>query len=180
MNNGFEFPVTGPASINLGACGAIPNGTPISNAVEVLDAAVEAGFAVKGDTIEDIAEQLGMDADVLKKTITDYNGYCEAGVDGEFGKDAQYLEKIGEGPYYAIVMRSYCYATCGGLDVDTELRVLGKDGATPIKGLYATGLDCSGVLFTEKNAYVTYGGVAQGWAYTSGKLAAEAAVKNLD
>ena len=27
-----------------------------------------------------------------------------------------------------------------------------------------------GVLFSETKAYVTYGGAAQGWAYTSGRL----------
>jgi hypothetical protein len=30
-----------------------------------------------------------------------------------------------------------------------------------------------GVLFTEKKPYVTFGGAAQGWAFTSGYLAGE-------
>lgn len=179
VDKGFKSPVAYGPSINFGAVGVIPDNTPLPNAFAVMDAAVEAGYAVKADTIEELAKQLGMDAAVLQKTVADYNGYCDTGVDEEFGKSADNLEKIGDGPYYAIVMRPYCYSTCGALNVDSQLRVLGADGVTPIKGLYAAGLDSSGVLFSEQDAYVTYGGVAQGWAYTSGKLAGEAAYKNL-
>jgi fumarate reductase flavoprotein subunit len=52
---------------------------------------------------------------------------------------------------------------------------LKDDHATTINGLYASGTDCLGVLLTEKKAYVTYGGLAQGWAFTSGKLAGASA-----
>lgn len=176
VRNGLKYPCTGPASINLGACGAIPNNTPLPNAVQVLDAAVEAGFAAKADTLSELASLLGMGS--LEETVAAYNGYCETGVDEEFGKPAEYLDPIGSGPYYAITMRSYCYSTCGALDVDEELRVLRTDGQ-PIGGLYAAGLDSMGVLFTDKNCYVTYGGVAQGWAYTSGRLAGERAASSL-
>jgi hypothetical protein len=53
-----------------------------------------------------------------------------------------------------------------------------NDGRTPISGLYASGTDCLGVLLTEKKAYVTYGGLAQGWAFTSGKLAGASAAQS--
>ena len=36
--------------------------------------------------------------------------------------------------------------------------------------LYAVGTDSMGVLFSETKAYVTYGGAALGWAFTSGRL----------
>ena len=63
--------------------------------------------------------------------------------------------------------------------MDTNFNVLKADGRTPINGLYAVGTDCIGVLFTEKKPYVTYGGVAQGWAYTSGYLCGEIAAKQV-
>ena len=77
------------------------------------------------------------------------------------------------GPYYGIVGSSYCYSTCGGLDINTDFQVLLADGETPMGGLYAVGTDSMGVLFSEAKAYVTYGGAAQGWAYTSGRLAGQ-------
>jgi fumarate reductase flavoprotein subunit len=39
------------------------------------------------------------------------------------------------------------------------------------------GNDSLGILFTEKKPYVTYGGAAQGWAYTSGYLAGKVAAE---
>ena len=96
---------------------------------------------------------------------------CAKGVDEEFGKDPSMLVAIPEnGPYYAFVGASYIYSIVGGLDVDTNIQVLDTDGNT-IDGFYAVGTDSLGVLFSEQREYVTYGGAAQGWAYTSGRLA---------
>ena len=42
--------------------------------------------------------------------------------------------------------------------------------------LWACGCDASGVMYSEKKPYVTYGGAAIGFAYTSGRLAGGYAV----
>ena len=175
--NGFDYPTAGVAANNLGACGPIPNKMPLEKIEEVLDAGIEAGFVFKADTLEELASQLGMESAVLKNTVETYNGYCAKGVDEEMGKDPPYLEAIGGGPYYAIKMASYCYSTSGALDVNERMEVLKTDGKTPIAGLYATGLDSMGVMMTNKKAYVSYGGVAEGYAYTSGYWAAGNAVE---
>ena len=165
---------TAPAymtTVNLGANGWAPDGTPITNAHEVMEAAVTAGFAYKADTVEDLAVQLGMEPETLKQTVEKYNAACAAGVDEEFGKNAENLDPLaGEGPFYAIKMANYPYSTCAALDVNTNLEVLKTDGSV-MSGLYAAGLDASGVLYSEKKPYVTYGGVDQGFAFTSGRLA---------
>lgn len=92
------------------------------------------GIAVKADTLEDLAKQLKIDPAVLKDNVDRYNAAVEAGKDEEFGKAADFLTmKIGEeGPYYAFVGASYIYSTVGGLDVNTDMQVLGSDNATPI------------------------------------------------
>lgn len=160
-------------TVNLGSNGWAPAGTPITNAHEVMDAGVEAGFVFKAETIEELAQQLGMDESTLKATVETYNKACETGVDEEFGKSAQNLDPLsGEGPFYAIKMANYPYSTCGALDVNENLQVLTADGDV-MEGLYAAGLDASGVLYSEKKPYVTYGGVDQGFAFTSGRLAGE-------
>ncbi len=168
-DNGLSAIPQGALTIYLGFQGAIPQNTPISKIFDIMEAGMEAGFIYQADTLEELAEKAGINADNLVKTVADYNGYCETGVDEEFGKSAQYLEKIGAGPYYCIVGTPYCYTTCGGLDVNTDFAVLNTAGE-PIEGLYAVGTDCMGVLFTEKKAYVTYGGAANGWGLTSGML----------
>ena len=48
--------------------------------------------------------------------------------------------------------------------------MLKADNETPIEGLYAVGTDSMGVLLTEKDEYVSYGGAANGWGLTSGYL----------
>ena len=152
----------------------MPDGTPITKIDDILQAGIDAGFIYKAETLDELAAVLGMDAEALKETVSTYNASCEAGVDEAFGKSEKYLRALGEtGPYYAVTGCAHCYSTCGALDVNTDLQVLQQDGATPINGLYAVGTDCSGVLYSEKKAYVTYGGAAQGWAYTSGYLCGE-------
>lgn len=170
VNEGLKVDVIGPAVGFLGHRGSIPSGIPLPEAYDVLDIAIDRGYVFKADTIEALAEQIGVDPAALSETVSTYNGYCEAGEDAEFGKPASDLVKIGEGPYYAIKMASYSYNTVAGLDIDEQFRVLNTEGA-PIEGLYALGSDSAGVLFTEKKPYVTFGGANNGWALTSAYVA---------
>ena len=73
--------------------------------------------------------------------------------------------------YYAIRILCVAFASAGGLDVDTNIRVLQRDHKTPIDGLYAIGNDSLGVLLNGRRNYVGFGGVAQGWLTTAGRLA---------
>lgn len=167
-------------SDDLTCQGGIDGGKPIPELYDVVDLCIEKGIAYKADTIEELAKLINVDAATLKETITTYNASCATGIDAEFGKNAENLIAIPEtGPYYAFAGASYIYSTVGGLDVNTDLQVLQKDGTTPINGLYAVGTDSLGVLFSEQREYVTYGGAAQGWAYTSGRLAGIHAVETL-
>jgi fumarate reductase flavoprotein subunit len=176
---GFDTDRSGPSASFLGSGYQIPMNTPIENAYDVLELAEKEGMVVKADTIEELAEKLNMDPATLRETVDNYNHYCETGVDEEFGKDKSLLDPIGDGPYYGVIMASYCYGTVGGLDINEQFEVLQEDGETPIEGLYSAGSECIGVLFTEKKAYVTYGGANNGWGWTSGFLCGQEAAKKL-
>ena len=174
--NGFDYATS---STFLGT-GGVPTNMPIPEIYDVLDAMEEAGILHRADTLAELAELLGMDPETLENSVARYNELCAKGVDEDFGKAAEFLYPIGEeGPFYAVTGASYCYGTCAGLDVDDQLRVLMEDGETPIGGLYCAGSDCMGVLFTESEEYVTYGGACQGWGYTSGMLAGQNAAESL-
>lgn len=151
--------------------GGVPKNLPIPVVYDCLDLCVDEGMAWKADTIAGLAEQLGIDPAVLVNTVNEYNGYGETGVDKEFGKVAKFLTTIGSGPYYAIKIMCVIFASSGGLDVDTQIRVLKPDHKTPLNGLYALGCDSLGVLLNGERNYVGFGGVAQGWLVTSGRLA---------
>ncbi|MDO4492552.1 MAG: FAD-binding protein [Clostridia bacterium] len=172
VSTGLKTDVIGPAVGFLGHRGSIPSGVALPEAYEVLGHAMDRGYVFKADTVEELAKLINVDAAALAKTVADYNGYCETGVDAEFGKDAALLTRIGEGPFYAIKMASYSYNTCAGLDINEKLEVLDTNGNV-MPGLYCVGSDSAGVLFTEKKPYVTFGGANNGWALTSAYVAGE-------
>ena len=169
ITDGFEEVPYGPSTSYLGYGTSIPADVPMDQAETVLQAAIDAGYVFKADSIEELAGKMGLDPETLTATVEAYNAACEAGEDAEFGKDPKYLKPVEGAPYYGIVGSSWCYSTCGGLDVNEKFQVLREDGQ-PIEGLYAVGTDSMGVLFSETKAYVTYGGGAMGYAFTSGRL----------
>lgn len=168
---GFSVASEGPGTSYLGHQTAIPANIPLPETDEVIQSAIDAGFVYKADTLAELADLINVDPATLEETINTYNGYCQSGQDLDYNKPAEFLVEIGAGPYYAVVGTPYCYSTCGGLDIDENFNVLMTDGKTPINNLYAVGTDSMGVLFSEKKPYVTFGGAAQGWAFTSGYLA---------
>lgn len=91
----------------------------------------------KADTIEELAELTGMDAATLKATIERYNASCDAGVDEEFGKDPQYMERIGA-PYVAYMLTPLISDGYSGCRINENAQVLDTNGQ-PIEGFYAAG-----------------------------------------
>ena len=155
----------------LGQGGSVEPGTPITTMDKIVEVGEANAIIYKADSVEELAELLGMDN--LVAEVEKYNSYADGSAEDPYGKDASLIHAINAGePVYAVKGAAYIYGTCGGLDVDGTLTVLDTEG-NQIKGLYATGLDSMGTMLTTKEAYVTYGGAAQGWALTSGKVAGE-------
>ena len=107
--------------------------------VPVLEAGVGLGEAVKADTIEGLAEQLGMDAAALKAT---YDAYAEAvakGEDAQFGKPAALLQPIAQAPFYLVKIYPASWGSMGGVKTDLETAAVLKADGSAIPGLYAAG-----------------------------------------
>ena len=157
--------------------GGVTADTPLANIDAVLEDGIERGFIYKADTLEGLVEAIGnekMDLANVTASIEQYDAAAAGGED-EFGKPAEYFERLGavglESEYYiAVTGAPYIYSTCGGLDVNADMQVLDESGEV-IEGLYAVGTDSMGVLFTNTKGYTNYGGVAQGYAFTSGRIA---------
>lgn len=148
---------------------------PLPELDEILDKCIDMGVLYRASSLEELASVIGIDAQTLAATVDEYNASCEAGEDAAMGKNAENLRAVTGDTYYAFKCINYTYGTDGGLDVNEELNVLRPDGSA-IEGLYATGYDCSGVLYNSNKAYVDYGGAALGWGFTSGRLAGANAV----
>lgn len=99
---------------------------------EVLD-----GILVKGDTLAELAEKLGIDAEGLETTVKLYNASAKSGVD-HYGRTADSMSAIGDGPYYGLPMVRSILNTQGGPKRNENAEVIGVDGQ-PIPHLYSAG-----------------------------------------
>ncbi len=110
--------------------------------LKAADGYVKKGFAVEG-TIEEIATKIGTDAKTLKATLDKYNEAVRAQKDPEFNKTKFARELVGD-KYYVIEVSPAIHHTMGGVRINTNAEVLGKNGR-PIKGLYAAGEVTGGI-----------------------------------
>lgn len=131
----------------------------------------------KADTLEELAELMGVPADSFVETVEKYNAACESGVDEEFGTPADFLVPVLKAPFYAAELETAIYCTNGGVKTNTEMQVLTIDGEI-IPGLYAIGLD-NGSVYKNSYPIACFQAIAQTWAATSGRLAALSACSQL-
>ena len=96
------------------------------------------GNTIVADSLEELAEKLGIPVDEFTATIARYNELVEKGFDDDFHKPVEFLYPVKDGPFYAAKIGIALLAIVGGLDVNTDLQVLNTD-RQPIKGLYASG-----------------------------------------
>jgi succinate dehydrogenase/fumarate reductase flavoprotein subunit len=125
------------------------------NAVEV-----DRGWIRRADTIGELAELIGRDPAALQRTVDDYNAACAAGHDAEYGRDAERLVPIEQGPFYAVGIVPAIPGSTAGARRDEHSRVVSTAG-TPIPRLYEAGelgstlanLYQNGSLLTEAIAF---------------------------
>ena len=104
---------------------------------------VKRGFVFQGNTYEELAEALGVDAATFAETMNTWNTYVEAKNDPDFGRTS-FAQPLNTAPYYAIKVTAGVHHTMGGLVINTDTEVL-KDDGTAIAGLYAAGEVTGGV-----------------------------------
>ena len=132
------------------------------------DEVTEAATAVC-DTLEELAEQLGIDADGLKATVERYNELAEQGRDDDFGKRADRLYPIVEPPFYGTKMEgAFAFCMTHGVLADAGCHALDED-RNIIPGLYVAG-NTMGCRFAEDYP-TTIMGVSHSMAMTFGRLA---------
>lgn len=146
---------------------------PLENVQQNMDAAVEAGWAFKADTVEELAEAIG--APGLVETLETYNGYCEAGKDEQFYKPACFLQPVTTGPFYALQYEPSAWVTIGGIRTNDRLQAIDAEGM-PIAGLYVAGAD-NGTLMSAP--YCDYEGYSLMCAYSGGRMAGMYAVEGI-
>jgi succinate dehydrogenase/fumarate reductase flavoprotein subunit len=98
-----------------------------------------AGIASSGDSIEELAGELGIDVATLGGTIDVWNSVAEGtAVDPWRTGDTTDLPVLSEPPFYAVPVSVSLAKNFGGVSVDLSGRVLDTAGQ-PIPGVYAAG-----------------------------------------
>lgn len=106
------------------------------------------GMAAIADTIRELAEIAGIDPDGLEHTIDRWNQFCDRGVDEDFGRGTNPLEKVFFGgdlgridrPPFVAVKQSWVSANIpsAGLQINADAQAVSLAG-DPIPGLFVTG-----------------------------------------
>jgi 3-oxosteroid 1-dehydrogenase len=112
------------------------------------------GSVTRADTISGLAEQLGIDAEGLVRTVERFNGFAAAGVDEDFQRGAlrwrladrsaesrrnSSLGALDRAPFYGLELRPSLGTTSAGLLTNVHAQVL-HQRRHPIPGLYASGV----------------------------------------
>ena len=131
------------------------------------DADLEAGLAVSADTIGGLAAKIGIDPTVLEGTISQYNEYCAAGQDPDFGRAA--LIPVDETPpYYAVESYPVTAGCFGGPQINGKAQVLDTYDQV-IPRLYAAGCASGGAI---GRLYPVHG-ISLSNGFTFGRIAGE-------
>jgi flavocytochrome c len=110
-----------------------------------IDRCLEKGVVKTFDTLRDLAQFYGLDADAVTATVERFNGHIAAGADPDFAKPLiAGAAPLVEPPFYAMRLWPKVHHTMGGVQIDAEARVIDIDG-NPIRRLYAAGEVAGGV-----------------------------------
>jgi succinate dehydrogenase/fumarate reductase flavoprotein subunit len=143
---------------------------------------LRSGYLLRGEDIEGLAAESGIDPGGLRATVERFNRTAEHGEDPEFGKGGNVynrfngdpahrpnpcLEPLRTPPYYAVRVIPGDLGTFMGMKTDAFARVLDETQA-PIPGLYAAGNDMASFM----GGNYPGAGITIGPAMTFGYIAA--------
>ena len=77
---------------------------------KMLPGLIEKGYVVQADTIEELAQKLGLPAKTLQATVTRYNELAKSGNDVDYGKEPHRLTPVNKAPFYGAKTRAGCSA----------------------------------------------------------------------
>lgn len=145
---------------------ALPEG-PKAKAQKCL----ELGESYSADTLEELAQKMGVPSAIFVKTVETYNKGVSSKKD-VFGRGVNVLtDTIEKPPFYAGRISMSVHHTMGGVCIDTNARCLDREGKV-IPGLYAAGEVTGGIHGTNR-----VGGNAIADIFVFGRIAGESAAE---
>lgn len=99
---------------------------------------IERGWIKTADTLQDLADLLGLPGDALVATVREFNACAESGVADHLGRRPDEMRPIVHAPFYGAVMYPTLVNTQGGPRRSARGEILRPD-KSPIVGLYGAG-----------------------------------------
>ncbi|MGI6577863.1 MAG: FAD-dependent oxidoreductase [Eubacteriales bacterium] len=125
------------------------------------------------DSIEELAEKMGVNKENFVKTVEEYNKYCQTR-DELFCKDHRYMLPLVGPKFYALQLCPSGYGSLGGIKINYKTEVV-NDEHEPIAGLYGAGTDvCS--IYGDSYVFILPGN-SMGFALNTGRIAGEKSVE---
>lgn len=115
----------------------------VRDSLAAIESYISAGIVTEADTVEGLAEAIGVDPAALQQTMADYASYQAAGNDPDFGRTSMELP-LDTPKFYAALCAPAIHHTMGGVKINTQAQVLKEDGSA-IPGLFAAGEVTGGV-----------------------------------
>ncbi|HUM84583.1 MAG TPA: FAD-dependent oxidoreductase [Lachnospiraceae bacterium] len=119
------------------------------------------------DSLEELADLTGIDAENLVETVEEYNDFCDS-TDEEFFKRKKYLRPLVKAPFYAAAIRPGGYGTVGGIRINENCEACDSE-FEPIPGLYAAGADACNIY--DDSYMFLLPGNSMGFAVNTGRIA---------
>lgn len=141
------------------------------------------GYLVKGRSLEELAEKIGLEPDTIAQTVAEFNSGAELGEDPAFGRGStRYnhfrgdmthkpnpnLATLDPGATYAAKIQMGDLGSFAGLAVNERSEVVTKSGAA-IPGLYAVGAAAVSVFGGGYPGYGSHIGPALIFGYLAGR-----------
>lgn len=146
----------------------------VRDSLKAIDLYSELGILKSAQTPKELASRLGVNVAGFEQTLTRYNAFQKSGNDSDFGrKGSEMPAALESAPYYGCEVAPAVHHTMGGLKIDTEARVLNRDGK-PVEGLFAAGEVTGGVHGDNR-----LGGNSVSDIIVFGRIAGRSAVKNI-
>lgn len=144
----------------------------IRESLKAIDEYERQGLLTKANSIEELAEKIGVPSSNLEKTISDYNKYQKYASDPEFGRKGSEMPRALEKfPYYAVEIEPAVHHTMGGVKINANAEVIDKSGNI-VPGLFAAGEVAGGIHGANR-----LGGNAVADIVVFGRIAGDSAIK---
>jgi fumarate reductase flavoprotein subunit len=128
------------------------------------------------DTLTGLGNEIGVSPDALRKTVEQYNRFCEQGHDDLFAKNPKYLHPVKRPKFYAFRVRVMGYTTLGGIKINERTNVLNADDEV-IPGLYAVGDAANEAMSYDTSLTHVLRGGPMSFALNTGRIASENALQ---